>query len=63
MILDATDTKNRLDRSPVIHGGIRLTDMIKVGFEVEDRRWVDHAIEHVIHEFRDVHARWGDTAA
>jgi hypothetical protein len=38
-ILDATDTKKRLDRSPVIHGGVRLTDMIKVGFEVEDRRW------------------------
>lgn len=62
IFLDATDPKKRLDRSPVIHGGVRLTDMIKVRFEVEDRRWVNHAIEHVIHEFRDVHARRGDTA-
>lgn len=62
-VLDATDTKKRLDRSPVIHGGVRLTDMIKVGFEVEDRRWVNDAIEHVVHEFRNVHARGGDTAA
>src|SRR6478672_10130115 len=59
---DRPDSNQRLDRTALIHRGVRLRDAVEVGFVVECASGVDATLENIVEQVGDVPAHRGDAA-
>src|SRR5204862_406528 len=57
------DSNERLDCAALVHGGIRIGDVVEVGLVVEDASWVGAARKDVGEQLRDIRASRGHPAA
>jgi len=46
----------RLDRPPLVHRRVGLTDIVEIRLEVEDAPWVDAPLEDIVEQLRQVGA-------